>query len=266
MVQGKRVYGQNGGRFKMITIRYILVGWMLVAAAVFIFLLFISAPYGRHFRKNYGPAINAKLGWILMESPAPLIFGVGFFTMMQPVSTIPLIFLLMWELHYVDRSFIYPLTIRMSTKPLPVSILAAGMLFNSVNAFLNIRYIFLNESFYTEAWLTDIRFLAGIALFILGFIINRQSDFILYRLRQVTQQEYSVPQNGLYRLISCPNYLGEILIWIGFTFATWSPVAAAFSIWSIANLAPRARSHHRWYKERFKDYPEERRILLPWLW
>jgi 3-oxo-5-alpha-steroid 4-dehydrogenase 1 len=247
-------------------LRFILIGWVLIAVIVFIVLFFVSAPYGRHFRRNFGPSVSAKLGWILMESPAPLVFAYIFLSNIKPVTVVPAIFFLMWEMHYIDRSFIYPLTIRLSSKPLPVTVLALGVIFNSMNAYLNVRFISMNTSLYTDSWLSDIRFIIGLALFLFGFVVNRYSDYILYRIRQHMQQEYAIPQSGLYRFISCPNYFGEILIWVGWTLATWSPVAAAFTLWSIANLAPRARSHHRWYKEQFEDYPEERHILVPWLW
>ena len=248
------------------TFRYILFGWILIAIIVFIVLLFIAAPYGRHFRKNFGPSINAKLGWIVMESPAPLVFAIFFFPNVHPFAVVPFIFLVMWQSHYLDRAFLYPLTLRLSSKPLPVSVLVAGIIFNTLNAYLNSYYLSANISKYSVSWLSDFRFLSGVALFILGFIVNRHSDYILYRIRHHTNQKYGIPVYGLYRWISCPNYLGEILIWLGWTIATWSPVAAAFSLWSIANLVPRAISHHRWYKETFDDYPDERRILLPWLW
>lgn len=248
------------------TFRFVLFGWILIAIVIFIVLLFVAAPYGRHFRKNFGPAVNAKFGWILMESPAPLVFAIFFFSGVHSVSGVPILFFLMWQIHYLDRAFLYPLTIRLSSKPLPATIIAAGMIFNALNAFLNAYYIANNISKYSVSWLSDIRFLSGVGLFIFGFIINRQSDYILYRIRQHTDQEYGIPVRGLYRWISCPNYLGEIIIWLGWTVATWSPVAAAFTLWSIANLVPRAISHHRWYKETFDDYPDERHILLPWIW
>jgi 3-oxo-5-alpha-steroid 4-dehydrogenase 1 len=247
-------------------LRFILIGWITIAVIVFILLFFVSAPYGRHFRKNFGPSVSARLGWILMESPAPLVFLLGFYALIEPVTIVSAIFLLMWETHYVDRSFIYPLTLRRSTKPVPVSILLAGMIFNSMNAYLNIEFLHGNAALYSEAWLSDIRFLSGVAVFLFGFAVNRHSDYILYQIRKGNGYAYAIPQNGLYRYISCPNYFGEILIWVGWTFATWSPVALAFAVWSIANLAPRARSHHRWYKEQFPDYPEKRHILVPWLW
>jgi hypothetical protein len=39
-----------------------------------------------------------------------------------------------------------------------------------------------------------------------------------------------------------------------------------FAVWTAANLAPRAHSHHRWYRDNFVDYPLERKALLPRLW
>jgi protein-S-isoprenylcysteine O-methyltransferase Ste14 len=70
----------------------------------------------------------------------------------------------------------------------------------------------------------------------------------------------------MYRWISCPNYFGEIVEWIGWAIATWSLAGLAFALWTAANLAPRARSHHQWYRESFADYPQERKALVPRLW
>ena len=246
--------------------RFILIVWVLIAVTIFIFLFFIAAPYGRYFRRSFGPAINGKLGWILMEAPAPLLFAAFFITGMTTVTIVQIIFLAMWEIHYVDRSFIYPLTLRISSKPFPLAVLTAGLAFNIMNAYLNSNYIIMNSPNYAELWLYDMRFLAGLGLFFVGLIVNRHSDYILYCTRRTSNQEYSIPQDGFYRWVSCPNYLGEIVIWIGWTVATWSPVAAAFTFWTIANLVPRAKSHHQWYRQYFDDYPDERRALVPKIW
>jgi hypothetical protein len=66
-------------------------------------------------------------------------------------------------------------------------------------------------------------------------------------------------------LVSCPNYLGEIIEWSGWALATWSLAGAAFALYTIANLAPRAVAYHRWYRESFNDYPPARRALLPFI-
>ena len=93
--------------------------------------------------------------------------------------------------------------------------------------------------------------------------MNLHADTCLIRLRGDGTGGYKIPHGGAYRWVSCPNYLGEILEWIGFAVATWSLTGAAFAVWTIANLFPRARDHHRWYQERFPDYPVERKALIP---
>jgi hypothetical protein len=45
----------------------------------------------------------------------------------------------------------------------------------------------------------------------------------------------------------------------------WSLPALSFAIWTAANLAPRALSHHAWYRARFADYPKQRRALIPFM-
>ena len=112
-------------------------------------------------------------------------------------------------------------------------------------------------------WLDDWRFASGAAVFGLGFGVNMDSCNRLLRLRREKPGEYSVPHGGLFRWVSCPNYLGEIVEWIGWALLTWSPAGLAFAVWTTANLAPRARAHHHWYRDRFHDYPAKRKALVP---
>lgn len=249
-----------------ISFRYVLIAWIIIAALVFISLLFIVAPYGRYFRRSFGPSINGRLGWVIMEAPAPLVFAALFITDIGIATIVQTIFLVMWLTHYLDRAFVYPLKFRISSRPLPLIVLIAGFVFNIVNAYLNSKYIAVNTLKYSEIWLHDARFIAGFITFVLGFIVNRHSDYILYRIRSKSRQEYGIPQGGLYRWVSCPNYLGEIIMWMGWAISTWSPVAAAFCFWTVANLVPRARSHHLWYQINFKDFPSGKHAIIPWVW
>ena len=82
------------------------------------------------------------------------------------------------------------------------------------------------------------------------------------KIRKNLGKGYGIPNGGFYRWVTCPNYLGEILEWIGWAIACWSLAGCSFAIWVIANLVPRARSNHQWYHEQFKDYPKKRKILV----
>jgi len=246
----------------------LLVSFVL-AIAVFVSLFFVVAPYGRHTRKGWGPTIGDKAGWIVMEAPSPLLLAAYYFWG-RPGTVAALVFLLMWETHYLYRAFLYPLRVRDSQNRMPLSVVAMGALFNVINAYLNGRYLFMLSDDYPLTWLIHPRFLLGLTLFALGMLINRRADRILLELRRSLRGErgatYQIPEGGLYRWISCPNYFGEIVEWIGWAVATWSWSGTAFAIWTAANLAPRARANHRWYLETMPDYPRERKALVPGVW
>jgi protein-S-isoprenylcysteine O-methyltransferase Ste14 len=244
---------------------YLLIGWLALAAVTYIALFFVAAPYGRHARRGWGPAVGNRLGWVLMEAPAALTIAACF-ALGRHKNVTAWAFLALWEAHYVHRAFIYPLTLRGAGKRMPLSVVGMAVLFNGANGYFNGRYLFDLSGGYPAAWLGDPRFLVGLAVFVPGFIINRHADLTLRRLRAGDESGYRIPYGGLYRWISCPNYFGEIGEWVGWAIATWSVAGLAFAIWTIANLAPRAWFHHRWYREHFPDYPPERKALIPGLW
>jgi steroid 5-alpha reductase family enzyme len=149
---------------------------------------------------------------------------------------------------------------------MPIVVVISAFIFNIVNGYLNGRYIFTLSDGYANEWLGDPRFIIGLTLFVTGFVINRRADRTLRNLREPNESDYKIPYGQMYRWISCPNYLGEILIWIGWAISTWSLPGLAFAVWTTANLVPRAYSHHIWYRKHFPDYPTERKALLPGLW
>ena len=245
----------------------LLAGSLLTAAAVFVALFFISAPYGRYARRGWGPRVPTWLGWLLMESVSAVVMLVMFVTDGAPRTLTLWVFLLMWEAHYIHRAFIYPFGLRDKGKPMPAVVTLMGGVFNLGNAYLNGRYLFdLSGGRYRVDWLASPQFMIGFFLFIAGFIINRHADAILHGLRKEGELDYRIPYGGMYRYISCPNYFGEIVEWTGWAVATWSLPGLAFALWTFANLAPRARAHHRWYHRHFKDYPGERKALIPGVW
>jgi len=242
------------------------IGWFILAVVIFISLLFFVAPYGRYARSGWGPATKNKLGWVVMESAAPVVFAVCFALGDYKNTVTALVFFGLWEAHYIHRAFIYPLSLHGRAKRMPVVVMSSGLLFNAVNGYLNGRYIFTLSGGYPNSWFGDPRFAAGVGLFIIGFIINRRADRTLRHLRRPDESGYKIPYGEMYRWVSCPNYFGEIITWVGWAVATWALPGLAFAVWTAANLVPRARAHHAWYRKHFPDYPPERKVLLPGLW
>jgi protein-S-isoprenylcysteine O-methyltransferase Ste14 len=245
---------------------HLLIGWCALAVATVPYLFFWSAPYGRHAREGWGPRIPRTLGWVLMEAPSPVGFALLFAIAPRPLGAAQWAFLFLWELHYVNRTFVFPFRMRGGEKKMPLAVVASGFAFNCGNAYLNGRWLSALGPEHPPAWLSDPRFLVGAGIFVAGSIINYQSDAILRALRSSSTSGYQIPRGGLYRFISCPNYFGEIVEWSGWAILTWSLPGATFALWTAANLMPRAYTHHRWYREKFPDYPPERKAIVPLVW
>ncbi|GAB4306772.1 MAG: DUF1295 domain-containing protein [Myxococcota bacterium] len=245
--------------------KLLLVVWFGLAVVVFATLFFVVAPYGRHGRSGWGIEIPEKIGWVVMEFPAPAVFGLLFLLGNRTTNAVALAFLLLWNVHYIHRAFIFPFRRGTSGKRMPLVIVAMGFLFNAVNGYLQSRFLNLLSSVYPGDWLLDPRFIFGALLFAAGFVINLHSDNILLSLRRGGEGGYKIPRGWLFEWVSSPNYLGEIIEWSGWALATFSPAGALFAFWTFANLAPRARANHNWYLQKFPEYPPKRKALIPYL-
>lgn len=242
---------------------YIIFLWILIAFIIVLFLFFKTAPYGKFTRKGWGPQINPKIGWIIMESPTTFLFAYLFFIGSNN-TIISIIFFTIWNLHYIYRTLIFPFRIR-SKKMMPILIIGTGFFFNIVNCYIQARYLFSLSTPYSINWLSDPRFIFGTILFLSGLIFNIRSDNILISLRKNQTNGYYIPDGGLYKWISCPNYFSEIMEWTGWAILTWSISGLVFVVWSAANLIPRAWSNHKWYKATFPDYPSNRKAVIPYI-
>jgi len=235
---------------------------LLLALPTFVALRVVTAPYGRHARRGWGPSLPARVGWLVMESPAPLVFAAVYLVGERRDGAVPLAFLALWQLHYLHRAFVYPLLLDRAASRMPVPVLAMAIAFNVLNGYLNARWV-SEGGHYPLAWFGDPRFVIGVVLFAVGLGLNVASDAALRRLRSAGDGGYRVPRGGAFEWVSCPNYLGEILEWTGWALATWSLPGLAFAVYTSANLVPRALAHHAWYRARFPGYPSRRRALVP---
>ncbi|KAL2621154.1 hypothetical protein R1flu_001359 [Riccia fluitans] len=246
---------------------WVLGGYFALVIVTYLACARITAPYGRHWARGWGPTASVRESWIVMESPA-LWATVLFYSMgEQKLGRVPLIFLRLYQVHYFNRVLIYPLRmkgIRGKSMPLLVALCAFG--FNILNSYAQGRWI-SNYGEYPDSWLTSPKFIIGVTIFFIGFIGNFWSDSILLSLRtDEDDRSYRIPQGGLFRLVSNANYFFEMVEWLGWAIMTWSPAALAFFLYTMANLVPRAKSNHYWYLKKFPDYPKERRILVPYLY
>jgi len=232
--------------------------WIIIGLVIFPINLIYKAPYGRHTSKKWGISIDNKLGWIIMELPALLVCPAIYFYFKIDFD-ISIMFICLWIIHYFNRTIIFPFRIKTKGKKMPLAIVLSAFFFNIINGLIN-GYFLSNINLYSES----IFLITGFLLFVLGLYINISSDNKLINLRKI-KKGYFVPKGGLFKYISCPNFFGEILEWFGFALMTFNIGSLSFFIWTCCNLIPRALAHHKWYKNKFNEYPKERKAILPFL-
>jgi 3-oxo-5-alpha-steroid 4-dehydrogenase 1 len=240
---------------------------ILVSAPLVFFLLFFTiAPYGRHYREGWGPSVTSQAGWAIMEAPAVLVIGLTVLWRLPDVSTLSVLFLALWEVHYLYRTCLFPALMRDRGKRFPVLLIAFAGIFNTLNGYANGAYLAGSPDILDGSFLAGIRCGLGVALFAGGFATHVWADSRLRSLRRSAGSGYSVPSGGLFDYVASPNYFGEIVQWTGWAIATWSLPGLAFAAFTAANLVPRARANRAWYRATFPDYPRNRKRVVPLLY
>lgn len=230
---------------------------------VFFSLLWVTAPYGRHHEPGWGPNMPNRVAWILMELPAVLVISALVLSVPQGRSLNAIVPLGFWLFHYLYRTFVFPALMKPSDRTFPALLVLFAVGFNGLNGYNNAQAVLAGSS--GPPWEHG-HFWAGAALFIAGFALHSHSDMIIRRLRKPGETGYSIPQGGMFRWVSSPHYLGEIIQWTGWAILTWSLAGLAFALFTFCNLAPRALSNQAWYRKQFPHYPQHRKALIPGFW
>ncbi|RWS23674.1 polyprenol reductase-like protein [Leptotrombidium deliense] len=134
---------------------------------------------------------------------------------------------------------------------------------------------------FTNSGLTDVllggnfitwNHVLGLCLFVWSSSLQYESHTILAKLRKdnkgrVVTYRHSIPKGGWFNLISCPHYFAEILIYMslcvvfGGRSVTWWMVCC----FVLTNQVIVGLFNHHWYLQTFKDYPKQRKAVIPFL-
>ncbi|XP_036413406.1 3-oxo-5-alpha-steroid 4-dehydrogenase 2a [Colossoma macropomum] len=245
------------------TILYLSWGFIIGGFFYLLRQMTTHTPYGRYVEPHSsGVMVPAKAAWLIQELPSFLVPTLLLLTTESSSGLGRGLLLSTFILHYFQRTFIYALLTK--GRPSPLHIVVSAVVFCSINGFLQ-GHNMLHCVQYEADWLTDIRFIAGLLLFFSGMAINIHSDHILRNLRKPGEVVYKIPKGGMFELVSGANFFGEILEWCGYAMASWSLPAFTFAFFTMCSIGPRAYHHHRYYLEKFEDYPKSRKAVIPFI-
>ena len=246
--------------------------WVMagIAAVVFVALYFVRAGYGMFRTPSWGPSLDNKLAWVLMEAPVFFVMLVLWYHSKVNFAVPQFLFFLFFQLHYFQRSFIFPFLMKGKSR-MPMVIMLMGIVFNVLNGVMQAGGLFyFNSQVPTGigwSYLLQPQAVVGILLFFVGMVVNWHSDHVIRHLRQPGDTRHYLPQKGMYRYVTSANYFGELVEWTGFAILTVSPAAWVFVWWTAANLVPRANAIHERYVEEFgKEAVGKRKRIIPCLY
>ena len=234
-----------------------LIVMLALSMMVFIALQFVTVAYGMTFNNRWGISISSKWGWWLMETPVfvamLVIYGISMRYGIKPFNVVSSFILILFLLHYGQRSFVFPLLMKGNSK-MPLSVVFFGIFFNFCNAFMQGCWLFIvpHSNMYEITWFWSPQFIIGTIIFFFGMIINMHSDRIIRKLRKSKEDNnYYLPKGFFFERVNSSNYFGELLEWLGFFILTWSLSGFVFFCWAFANLVPRAKAVYNRYEQFF---------------
>ncbi|RHZ82185.1 hypothetical protein Glove_113g48 [Diversispora epigaea] len=104
-----------------------------------------------------------------------------------------------------------------------------------------------------------------IAVYMYAEIANFNTHIILRDLRPPGTKIRRIPYGYGFGLVSCPNYFFELIAWISIIVLTKSLAACLFIVVGFSQMYLWAIKKHKNYRKEFKNYPKNRKAIIPYL-
>jgi very-long-chain enoyl-CoA reductase len=233
---------------------------------------------GKLFYRDLGP----QVGWttvFLTEYAGPLVIYLCFYVRPALIygakaatakhEFASQVACVCWTVHYAKRLLETLFVHRFSHSTMPIR-----------NIFKNCAYYwgftafvayFNNHPLYTAPLYGMTQVYIGLTTFCLCELGNLSIHVALRNLRPAGSKERRIPRatwnplTWLFNLVSCPNYTYEFGSWIGFTILSQSLPGGLFALVGLAQMTQWALGKHKAYRTDFKDYPRQRKAIIPFI-
>ena len=127
--------------------------------------------------------------------------------------------------------------------------------------------------------ITDLFFIIGVSIAIIGFIIEVVADMQKRKFRTNISNKGQFISSGLWSISRHPNYFGEMMIWVGISFVSipiligWqfitliSPIFVIFLLTKVSGInLLEASANDKWGADKnYQDYKDKTSVLIPFL-
>ncbi|SMF43542.1 methyltransferase [Pseudobacteriovorax antillogorgiicola] len=207
------------------------------------------------FRTSHG--MSSRLGMFLLYFVPILAADIATFWFVASFDLVKLIIIAAINIHFIKRC-LEVLFLHKYSGPINIATVIQIAAAYSLAAFL---LAYLNQ------WSIDRidgLFLLGMVLFAVGQVSNLYHHKLLADLR-TDDNSYKIPTGGLFEFVTAPHYLMELSAWLGVALMSRHLAAYMIFVWTCSYLLARALRTHAWYHEKFADYPDDRRVIVPFI-
>ena len=122
-------------------------------------------------------------------------------------------------------------------------------------------------SFFSELTNITLVQLFSIGIFFYAWIHELEAHKIFASVKRKSSGSHSVPHGDWFKYVSCPHYFAEILIYLSqvMILGVKHKTACLIFGWVLTNQIIAGLMNHWWYRENFKNYPTNRKAIIPFV-
>jgi len=186
-------------------------------------------------------------------------------TIVPPASDLQKLSLACICLNFVKRELETLFVHRFSIATMPAYIIIKNSAHYWLLAGLNIAYFTYSPTSPTQKnSITDPLSLIGLGLFVIGELANIQTHLTLRNLRSEGTTERGIPKGLGFNIVTCPNYMFEIMAWLGIWMINRSWSTLVFIVVAVIQMIIWAKKKERKYRKEFGDkYKKKRFTMIP---
>ncbi|KAJ9222183.1 hypothetical protein DTO169C6_5473 [Paecilomyces variotii] len=227
--------------------------------------------------KDLGPQAGWRTVYIIeyfgpLVIPALILYVLRpyiYFNFDKPIpepSSLQALICALLTIHFLKRELETIFVHRFSSATMPARNIFKNCAHYWFLAGLNIAYwVFRPDAAAASDEPNTILLYSGLALFAFGEIANLNTHLVLRGLRKPGSTERGIPKGFGFGLVTCPNYMFEVIAWIGIYLLSglsWSVLL--FLIVGTTQMAIWARGKERRYRKEFGGkYKPKKFTMLP---
>lgn len=254
----------------MILSEIVTPAWTATSIAVYLAIAFIALASGfverkglltisySKFRAGSGMQMDSRLGMLLIyfvpflaHIPAVMLFNG------EPLVQAQQVFSLAILIHFAKRCY-EVLVVHKYSGPIGVATvvqITAGYTAVAVYSAYLLPFVPIQ---------VDAFMIVGVVLFTFGQVFNFYHHKLLAKLRE-SESGYFIPHGAFFEKVSCPHYFFEVMAWIGIALIARHIDMFLLALMMGSYLTGRSAKASEWYREKFPEYPKDRKNIFPYI-